>query len=372
MKISPDIQSLIPYAPGKPIEETRRELGLTQVYKLASNENPIGASPKAIAAMQAELVNVHRYPDPSSYELRQFLSKKWSLPAQNILIGNGSNELIDLLVRVYCEPGDQVIVPDKSFIAYSICSQAARVKVLRTPVDAHLKIDVSALVKNLKSVEFSGAKLLFLANPNNPTGTYLNQKDFEDILAVVGGRDDILVVVDEAYNEFVRAKDYPDTVSYFDRYKNMLVLRTFSKVYGLAGLRVGALIAGDPQWLDWIHRVRMPFNVNSLVQKAVIASMEDAEYLKKSQDVVWKGLDYFYHELSQMGVPFIPSQANFILLDTRRDATEVFQDCLRQGVILRSVKEYGLPTHLRMSVGLEEENKWAIRALSQSLLEVRR
>lgn len=371
MKISPDIQNLIPYAPGKPIEETKRELGLKQVYKLASNENPLGPSPKAVLAMQAELTQVHRYPDPSSFELRNFLSTQWKLPAQQILIGSGSNELIDLLIRVYCEPGDKVIVPEKSFIAYSICAQAARVQVLRTPVNSDLKIDVNNLVRDLKS-NFSGAKILFLANPNNPTGTYLNRQDLEEILAVVGGREDILVVVDEAYNEFVRAQDYPEMTSYLEKYKNLLILRTFSKVYGLAGLRVGALIAADPQHLNWIHRVRMPFNVNSLAQKAVIAAMGDQEYIAQSQKIVWDGLDYFYKELNSLGLKFIPSQANFVLLETGRDASEVFQECLRQGVILRSVKEYGLPTHLRMSVGLAEENTAAIQALSHALFEVRR
>lgn len=371
MKVSPEIQSLVPYTPGKPIEEVRRELGLDKVCKLASNENPVGVSPKAIAAMQEELSQLHRYPDPSSFELRGFLSQKWKLPAENILIGNGSNELIDLLIRVYCEPGDKVIVPEKSFIAYSICSQAARVQVLKTRVDSGLKIDVDHLVESLKTSPFGKAKILFLANPNNPTGTYLNQKDFDQILAVVGGREDILVVVDEAYNDFVRAEDYLDTATSLKKYNNVLVLRTFSKAYGLAGLRVGALLAGDPQLLNWIHRVRMPFNVNALAQKAVIASMEDTEYIKKSQQAVWNGLDYFYKELSALGVPFIPSQGNFVLLDVQRDATEVFQQCLRQGVILRTVKEYGLPTHLRMSVGLEDENKWAIQALTHTLQEGR-
>lgn len=370
MRVSPEIESLVPYKPGKPIEETQREYGLTKICKLASNENPLGVSPQAVAAMTEELKNLHRYPDPSFTELREYLSQKWSWHKDHILVGNGSNELIDLLIRVFCEPGDRVLMPKKSFIAYGICAQAARVNKHEFDLDQDFRLKIDDVLDYIENDKVGRDKILFLANPNNPTGTYVNNDEMEELLDVCGGRKDLLIVIDEAYNEFVRAEDYPNSLSYGRKYKNVMILRTFSKVYGLAGLRAGVLL-GSPDLLDFVHRVRNPFNVNRLAQKAVVASMEDQEYIKKSQQLVWDGLDFFYKNLKEMGLPYIESQGNFVLFNTLRDANEVFQGCLQKGVILRTVKEYKLPTYLRMNVGLPEENQMAMSVLKEVLTEVK-
>ena len=369
MRVSPEIESLIPYKPGKPIAETKREFGLAEVTKLASNENPLGPSPMAVQAITKEIGNLGRYPDPTCYELRNKVSQKWDLPSENVLIGNGSNELIDLLIRVFCEPGDRVLMPEKTFIAYGICSQAARVGKKQFPLDKNLELDVEQIVDYVNKKKTSKDKILFLANPNNPTGTYLNKEKTKALVDALADRDDILLVFDEAYDEFVRAKDFPDSYSYMKKHKNILLLKTFSKVFGLAGLRVGALL-GDKQHLQWIHRVRNPFNVNSLAQAAACAALDDDEYLKKSRELVWKGLDQFYEFFDQLGLPYYPSQANFVLFDSLRDGQEVFQSLMKKGLLLRPLKGYGLPTELRLTIGSEAENTRAMEIMREVLPKI--
>ncbi len=362
MKFSKEIESLVPYKTGKPISETKREYGLSQVYKLASNENPIGVSPKVIDAIQAALSSLHRYPDPTCYELTQKISKILQVKPETLVFGNGSNECIDLLIRLFCEPGDKIITSQAAFIAYKICAQAARVETTEVEMNEDFKIDLNGLVQKLSSKH----KLIFLPNPNNPTGTYVNQAELDLFFEQVGDREDLYVVIDEAYNEFVRATDYQDGLHYFKKYKNVILSRTFSKVFGIAGLRLGYMVLPE-EIANLMHRIRNPFNVNSLSQAAGLAILDDKEYLKKSQEVIWQGLDYFYEKFDRMGLKYYPSQANFLLVDLARDAKQVSDELLKRGVIVRPVANYGLMQHLRISLGLPEENEIAMKHLQEVL-----
>ena len=369
LRVSEEIENLVPYKPGKSIDQTRRELGLTDIVKLASNENALGPSPKAVAALKSAVDELHRYPDPSGHDFIQKLASKTGVPAEQILIGNGSNELIDLLIRTFCEPHqDEVVISEGSFVAYEICAQAARVKTHKISQKPNFVIDVEGLVKKVKRTP--QAKILFLPNPNNPTGTYVSAENFNFLLQELRNWPG-LIVIDEAYLEFVRAKDYPRALNALSQASNIVVLHTFSKVYGLAGLRLGALF-GSKNVLDYLHRVRNPFNVNSLAQVAAAAAMEDTNYIQHSQKIVWDGLDYFYKELTRLGLPYWESQGNFVLFDSTFHGNQFFEEVLKEGVILRPVVPYGLPTHIRMSVGRPEENSKAIAAIEKVVQRLRK
>jgi histidinol-phosphate aminotransferase len=369
MKVSAEILNLVPYKPGKPIAETQREYGISDVVKLASNENPLGPSPKAVQAVEKHLTQLNRYPDPVSYELINKISDKWGAPASHIAVGNGSNELIDLIIRIFCEPGDSILTSESAFVAYQVCAQAARVRVRTAPLKAGLKIDLKAIADHFYHNPTSKIKLIFIPNPNNPTGTLADRNDLDEFLIRLGNRDDVLLVFDEAYTEFVRDPQFKEAGKFFKDYSNVLVLKTFSKVYGLAGLRLGALLA-PPYVLEYVNRVRNPFNVNELAQIAAIAALDDDDFIKRSQKVVWDGLDYFYNELNRLKLPYYPSEANFVLFDTNRNAQDSFVSLLKKGIILRPVQNYGFKTLLRMTVGQAEENKKAIAAIEKMLTEV--
>lgn len=364
MYVSKEILNLVPYSPGKPVEETQREYGLEQVYKLASNENPLGVGAKVKEALMRAINDVNRYPDASFYEMKSILAKYYAVKEDRLTFGNGSNELIDLLIRIYCEPGDSILTSEHAFIAYKLCAQGARVATKEVPMGKDLRFNLEEISKQIE--ESNKVRLVFIANPNNPTGTYVTESEIEQLLAQHKDNENILFILDEAYNEFVREKDYPDSLKLIKKYNNLVVMRTLSKVYGLAGLRVGALIA-PPEVIDLVNRVRNPFNVNSLAQVAAIAAVSDQDYLKASQKVIWEGLDFFMEEFSKMGVKYWPSQANFILFDCGRPGAEVFQELLKKGVIMRPVTGYGLPHCLRLSVGVPEENQRAIKALAEVL-----
>jgi histidinol-phosphate aminotransferase len=370
MKVSKEILNLVPYKPGKPIAETQREYGLTDVIKLASNENPLGPSPKALQAVEKALNDLHRYPDPVFHDLIQTVSQLWKVPKNKVSIGNGSNEIIDILIRIYCEPGDAILSTQAAFVAYSVCAQAARVKSFTVPLKANFQMDLSAMARFLReSPEAKKVKLVFIPNPNNPTGTYVSKTDVETFLSEFGNRDDLLIIFDEAYTEFVRAKDYNPAINYLDKFPNVISIRTLSKAYGLAGLRVGILLA-PAEVVEIYNRVRNPFNVNELAQVAAVAALGDVEFVRKSVEITHRGLDHFYSELQKMNIPFVESQANFVMFDTRRDVAKVFEALLRRGVILRPILNYGFKTHLRMSVGLEHENAKAIEALAAVFKEM--
>lgn len=363
MRVSHDIESLVPYKPGKPIEEARRELGLTRIVKLASNESPLGASPRAMAAVRAHLDTIHRYPDAAAHDLTQAVSDHCRVAPNRIAFGNGSNELVDILIRIFCEPGDAILTSRGAFAAYKISAQAARVRTIETPLTDAMGFDVPALIAEARARD--DVRLIFLPNPNNPTGTYLTTPNVKAILEATADRD-VLVVFDEAYVDFVRAVDYGLGFSFLDQYPHALCLRTFSKAYGLAGLRVGLLL-GSRYVTDLVQRVRNPFNVNALAQVAAAAALTDHEHVKRVLDVTWQGLDYFGDRCLRMAVPFTPSQGNFVLLDCETDAEPVFRALLQEGFITRSVREYGWPTRLRVSVGLPSDNRGVMDGLERAL-----
>jgi histidinol-phosphate aminotransferase len=363
MKISPFLQNLKPYVAGKSIEEVQREYGIKEIVKLASNENALGPNPKVVEAAKKALLDIHRYPDASYITAKKIIADHFKVNANNISLGNGSNELIDSLIRVFCEPNlDEILISQSSFVAYKVCAHVNRVNVTEVPMKKNFQIDVEGLCNALTDKH----KIIFLPNPNNPTGMYVSQKELDPLINKIRGRGDVLLVIDEAYNEFVRAEDYPNSQSLFKGFKNVVVLRTFAKVHGLAGLRLGFMMA-DPHIVDLIERIRLPFNVNNITASTIDVALNDNEYVKKSQAIVWEGLDYFESELTKMGLEFCPSQGNFIFFDLKHDSSLIFEELLKKGVILRPVKNYGFPTHMRMSVGTMAENKKAIESLKQVL-----
>ncbi len=369
MKVSAEILNLVPYKPGKPIGETQREYGLTEVHKLASNENPLGPSPKVIEALLAALKQQNLYPDPSCYDLVKKISEKWNVPTSQVAIGNGSNEIIDLLIRIFCEPNDAILTSQAAFVAYQVCAQAARVKVRTVPLRSDLTIDLKGLADHFFRNPTANIRIIFIPNPNNPTGTSVGGEELDEFLVRLGNRDDVLLVFDEAYTEYVRSPKFKAASQFYQNYSNVIVLKTFSKVYGMAGLRLGVILA--PEYvLEFYNRVRNPFNVNDLAQVAATAVLDDETYIQQSQKLTWEGLDYFYKELTRLQLPFVRSDANFVLFDTQRNANICFENLLKKGIILRPVGNYGFPTHLRMTVGKAPENKKAIEAIEKMLTEV--
>ena len=364
MLIPKMIQTLEPYKPGKPIEETKREFNLKEVVKLASNESPLGPSEHVKKAIHKAVEDLHRYPDASSYELKKAYSRYTGWPEDGIVFGNGSNEIMDFLIRLVCVPGDEIVTSQYAFIAYKISAQAAQVHTREAKVDSELRIDLKNVAKEIN--QSNKVKIVFLPNPNNPTGTYFNNTEWEAFMKEFGNRDNLFIVLDEAYDEYVRATDCPKGITNLPKYKNLFLLRTFSKVFGLGGLRVGALL-GHPEWIQYIHRIRNPFNVNSIAQVAATAAIEDEAYRKKILQLTWDGMDWLEPRLQKIVPKVYSSQGNFLLVDIGRDSAEIYNNLLKEGVILRPVRNYGLMNHLRISIGLPEENEKALSALTKVL-----
>jgi histidinol-phosphate aminotransferase len=360
--------TLVPYKPGKPISETQREYGISKIVKLASNENPLGMSAKVITALSKSLDNQYRYPDPSFYELIQVVAKKWQFSKEQISIGNGSNELIDLMIRIFCQPGDAILTSERAFVAYSVCAQAASVDRVFSKLKPGFQTDLQDMTRILlednRKNTHKKIKIVFIPNPNNPTGTYVADNEVESFLQKFGQDPDRLIIFDEAYVEYCRANDYHSALKYMNQYSSVVVLRTLSKVYGLAGLRLGILFA-QPEIINYFNRVRNPFNVNDLAQVAAIAALQDDEYISKCVLNNSQGLDYFYGEFNKMKIPYTESQGNFIMFDTLRDVDIVNEELLRRGLILRPLKNYGFKSELRMTVGLPKENEFAINMLKE-------
>ncbi len=360
LEIPPYIHTIPPYVPGKPVEELEREYGITGSIKLASNENPLGPSPKALAALAAASAKLHRYPDGAGYELTRRLARHLSANPGQIVLGNGSDDLLGMLARVLLQPGDEAIVPDPSFLMYTIVVQSAGAVPVKVPLNQELAMDLPAMLAKVGP----RTRMVFICNPNNPTGTAIRREAFDDFLAALPER--VLVVVDEAYFEFVRDSGCVSGLAYLAAPRTVVTLRTFSKAYGLAGLRVGYGVM-DTALAELLNRVRMPFNVNTLAQVAAAAALDDDDFLKKTLATVHQGLDFLYTELSRRGLRYYPSQANFFLIDVGRPADRVFQALLRQGVIVRPMGAYGYPAFIRLSVGLPEENRRFLRALDAVL-----
>lgn len=356
MRLSvPDhIRALAPYIPGKPPEELEREMGIKNAVKLASNENPLGPSPKALRAIKRALSGINRYPDGACYYLKDALANKLGFKSENIILGNGSNEIITNVAKAFLRPGEEAVVAHPAFIIYQTAVQCAGAVKIRTPLK-NFTHDLQAM----KSRITGKTRLIFISNPNNPTGTMVGAQEFD--LFMAGLPDDIIVVLDEAYHEYVERDDPPDTVSYVREGKGLIVLRTFSKVFGLAALRIGYGIA-DASIIEILERVRDPFNVNTLAQVAALASLDDDEHVRRSADINAKGKAYLYKKLDEMGIDYVQSQANFILVKVG-DGKKVYHDLLKQGVIVRPLGSYDLAEHVRVTIGLPAENKNFIDAL---------
>lgn len=353
------VQGLQPYQAGKPIEELQRELGLDRVVKLASNENPLGPSATAMAAARAALADTHRYPDSSGYRLKALLAERQGVAAEQITLGNGSNDVLDLVARVFLQPGRSAVFSQYGFIVYPIAVQACGARAIVAPARdwGH---DLEAMAAAIEP----DTSLVFIANPNNPTGTWLRHAELEAFLRRVP--EHVIVVLDEAYNEYVDHPEFPRSLELLRQFSNLVVMRTFSKAYGLAALRVGYALS-SAAIADLINRVRAPFNVTSAGLAAAEAVLGDESYLRESIRVNREGMEQLQAGLSNLGLSWIPSVANFLAVEFNTDTAALYQALLREGVIVRPVGAYRMPDHLRISIGLPEENAILLKALEKTL-----
>jgi histidinol-phosphate aminotransferase len=359
------IARIAPYEPGKPIEELQRELGDawgdSGAIKLASNENPYGPSPRGVDAARAALAEAHRYPDGGAYALRQKLAERLRVDARQILIGAGSNEIIDLLVQTFCSADDEVLAPQYSFVAYKLAAQKNRRMFRESACTADLQYDVDALLKEVTPQ----TKIVFFANPNNPTGAYLPRAGLQRLVEELPDR--VLLALDEAYFEYAFAQDYPNSLEFLGQRGRLLALRTFSKIYGLAALRVGYAIA-SAELLDYVHRIRLPFNVSAPAQAAALAALDDGPHVARARAGNDAELPRLGAQLTQLGLQVLPSQCNFVLVGVgARDGRQLYDRLLRKGVIVRPMNAYGLPHHLRVTVGTAPENARLVAALRELL-----
>ncbi|MBF0257835.1 MAG: histidinol-phosphate transaminase [Desulfamplus sp.] len=361
MKLNvPDyIMSIKPYEPGKPIDALEREYGIKNIVKLASNENPVGPSPLAVKAMADHLGTMNRYPDGSAFRLTAKLAERFNVKADNVIVGNGSDDIIALLAHAFLGSGRQALMPLPSFLMYEISVKTSGGTPVMIPLKG-LDIDLDALAEAVTSK----TAMIFITNPNNPTGSHITTVQFKEFMAKIP--EDVMVIVDEAYIEFARDPEIFNSLAkpLFD--PRIVSLRTFSKAYGLAGFRVGYGVM-DAEIASVLHRIRQPFNVNSLAQVAASAALDDHEFLESAIGTMHNGIDELGKQLCAMDIKTFPTQANFFLLDVGRDATEVFKEMLKYGIITRSMKSYGFPSCLRISAGLPEENQAFISALKKVL-----
>lgn len=351
-----NILKIASYVPGKSIEEVQKEYGSKRWVKLASNENILGPSPKALRAIQKELSKIHFYPEGPCSLLRQAIAQKFSLPEERIVISNGADNLILMIGCAFVNEGDEVILADPTFTVYTNVTQIMGGKVIRV----RLKEFTHDLRGMLERVTRK-TKLIFICNPNNPTGTTVNRKLFEDFLSALPER--VIVILDEAYGEFVEDSSSPRGLDYVGK-KQLILLRTFSKVYGLAGLRIGYAL-GREDLIHCLYQVRDPFPVHRLAQVAAIAALKDRRHAEKTIRMVSEGRRFLYQELERIGLTYVPSQANFIFIDFHRDSEEVFRTLLREGIIIRPGKAWGFPTFARVTIGTLKENRRFIRALDK-------
>jgi len=353
------VASLQPYIPGKPVSELERELGIKESIKLASNENPLGPPAGVAEVLQKELKDLALYPDGGGYALRDALAHKHACQASQVTLGNGSNDVLDIIARVFMNPGDEAIFSEYAFAVYPIVTQAvgAVSRVAKAQNYGHDLDAMQALISDK-------TKVIFIANPNNPTGTWLNSAALRAFVEKVPSN--IIVVIDEAYTEYVGHADYPDASQWLMDFDNLIVTRTFSKAYGLAALRVGYSLS-HTSVADLLNRVRQPFNVNSIAQAAALAALDDSDFLQRSVEVNRQGMQQYETAFNQMGLEWIPSVGNFITVDLGRPSAAVNQALLQLGVITRPVANYGMPNHLRISIGLPEQNARCIDALKQVL-----
>ncbi len=360
-KANPWIQGLATYEPGRPIEEVARELGFAsadEIIKIASNENALGPSPRAVDAMRQATGRMHLYPDGDCFYLRRKLAERLRVHMDEILISNGSNEAIELLAHVFLGPGRNIVMSAGAFIIYKLVASAEQAGTIMVPM-RDFTHDLPAMLAAITPE----TQLVFIANPNNPTGTMVGQREIDAFMEKVP--DHVVVVFDEAYIELLPPNEQPDVLKYVRAGRHVFVLRTFSKTYGLAGLRVGYAVA-PKEGIALLHRVRQPFNVNAMAQVAALAALDDDEFVEQTRRMVADGLRCLEHSFRQMKLEYVPSVANFILVKVGR-GREVFQELMKRKVIVRPMDGYGLPDHIRVTVGLRHENERFIAALKDVL-----
>ena len=360
------ILKLVAYEPGKPVEELAREMGLQpeEIIKLASNENPLGPSPKAVAAMRDALDRAHFYPDGGGWALRTAIAEKLGLTRENVVLGNGSNEIIEFIGHAFLRPGDEVITARHAFAVYTLMAQLFGAKTIEVP-DPGFTHDLNAM---LAAVSWR-TRQIFIANPNNPTGTMVGQQEIDDFMARVP--EDVLVIFDEAYYEFL--ENPPDVLKFVRDGRNVVVMRTFSKIQGLAGLRIGYGLAAK-EIADVLQKTRQPFNANSIAQAGALAGIYDDEYMRKTRKLTHEGREFLQSAFASIGLEFVPSVANFVLVRVG-DGDKVFAALLRRGLIVRAMRSYKLPEWIRVSVGTMDQNRRFAAELerlnSEGLLENR-
>lgn len=356
------VQQLIPYKAGKPIEELERELGLTQIIKLASNENPLGPGKKALEAIQSALAELALYPDGSGFHLKHALAEKYALNADQITLGNGSNEILELVARAFLTPELEVVFSQHAFAVYPIVTQAVGATAVVIPA-LHYGHDLEAMLQAVTEK----TRLVFIANPNNPTGTLLTQASLEQFIGALP--DTVVCVLDEAYFEFVNTVETVNSIGWLKKFPNLIITRTFSKAYGLAGLRVGYGLS-SPEIADILNRVRQPFNNNSLALAAAKAALADDEHLQRTISNNTQGMQQLTEGFKSLGLEWIPSAGNFVSVDLKRAGQPIYEALLRKGVIVRPVGNYELPNHLRISIGTHAENELFLQALTDTLTHV--
>ena len=357
--VNPDIAGLQPYNPGKPIEEVARELGIGDVVKLASNENPRGPGPRVRERIAGAFGELSRYPDGSGYRLKMALAGMHDIEPNRITLGNGSNDVLELAAKMALEPNLEGIMSQHGFVVYYLAVTGCGGRLVTVPARAY-GTDADGFIDALSD----RTRIVFLANPNNPTGTWLDRDELAGLLDRVPDR--VWVVLDEAYLEYVELPGYPDGRTLLDRYPNLIVTRTFSKIHGLASLRVGYALS-SPLAADLMNRARQPFNVNSLALAAAQAALEDREFVESSRALNRAGMAQVTAGVDALGLAHLPSAGNFVTMDLGRDPQPIFQAMLSRGVIVRPVKEYGLPTHIRVTVGLPDENRRFLDVLEEVL-----
>ena len=356
---NPQLRELVSYEPGKPVEDVARELGLkpSQIIKLASNENPLGPSPKALAAMREALERAHFYPDGGGYYLREAIAKQFGFKRENVILGNGSNEVIEFIGHAFLKPGDEVITAKHAFVVYKLMAQLFGAKTVEVQ-DPGFKHDLDAMAEAVTP----RTREIFIANPNNPTGTLVSQEEIDRFMARVP--EHVVVVFDEAYHEFL--ENPPDTLKYIrEGRENVVVLRTFSKIQGLAGLRIGYGLAGAAM-IEVLQKTRQPFNANAIAQAGALAGLRDAEHQQKTRELTWRGRDYLQKEFTAMKLEFVPSHANFVLVKVGNGGA-VFKKLMQTGGIVRDMTSYALPEWIRVSVGTMEQNERFIAELKKLL-----
>lgn len=353
------IRTLKPYQPGKPISELQREYQLSRIVKLASNENPLGPSPRALTAASTALAECGRYPDPEAYNLKQALAKHCHVEAAQLTLGNGSDNLLAMLVQTFVQPGQTVLMPEYSFATFTIVSRTHHAHVVYAP-SKEWRCDVQALLDAITPE----TRMIFIANPNNPTGTCINQMELVQLLANIPKQ--VLVILDEAYYEYCQQADYPHSMALQQQYPQLVITRTFSKAYGLAGLRIGYAIS-HPDIANLLNRVRLPFNISLPAQAAAIAALQDQEHVQRGLGINQQGIKQLRQALVQLNLKSIPSVTNFITVDFEQTAAPIYQALLKRGIIVRPLLPYNMPNHLRISIGTPDENDYLIEQLSKIL-----